>query len=391
MYYYLMRKNEPLTMVELNEYGQLVWANCQNVKNEELLPMELATARNRLSIWWKHRSVPSRQGKVAELLKEKGLQYSEEYLAENLGLSLTDYYWIKPVDSSLEWKNLNFFDNDFRNEIILEGNDKNYSKYTPNASIQGALEKKWSIIDKKRYLIKGNKDNLSTESINEVIANKIHEMQEFGNYTPYALFEIKKRNYNYGCISKLFTSQKEELISAYAVVTSEKQPNDKSSYEHFIAVCKKHGMDETQLRMELEYQIQIDFIMSGRDRHLNNVAILRDADTLKFERMAPIFDSGKSMFIRQNIPKNNKGLLSLKVDSFAATELQLLKYVQDRNLVDVTKLPDRRVISELYHHDSQMSDQRISDICDAYERKIELYREFQLGKSMNQMKFAVSH
>ena len=180
-------------------------------------------------------------------------------------------------------------------------------------------------------------------------------MQGFGNYTPYALFEIKKRDYDYGCISKLFTSQKEELISAYAVVTSEKQP---------------------------------DFIISGRDRHLNNIAILRDADTLQFKRMAPIFDSGKSMFIRQDIPDNNKALLSLRTESFAATELQLMKYVQNRKLVDISKLPGRDVISDLYHCDSQMSDRRISDICDAYERKIELYRNFQLGKSLNQIKFA---
>lgn len=121
--------------------------------------------------------------------------------------------------------------------------------------------------------------------------------------------------------------------------------------------------------MEMEYQMQVDFIISGRDRHLNNIAILRDADTLQFKRMAPIFDSGKSMFIRQDIPDNNKALLSLRTESFAATELQLMKYVQNRKLVDISKLPGRDVISDLYHCDSQMSDRRISDICDAYERK----------------------
>lgn len=310
---------------------------------------------------------------------------------KNLGLSLTDYYWVKPIDSELEWKDVNLFENDFHNEMVVDtavDDSKIYGKYTPNSSLQGALEKKWGIIDGERYLIKGNRDNFSTESINEVIASKIHELQGFGNYTPYALFEIKKRDYDYGCISKLFTSQKEELISAYAVVTSEKQPNDKSSYEQFISLCKRHGIDGDQLRMEMEYQMQVDFIISGRDRHLNNIAILRDADTLQFKRMAPIFDSGKSMFIRQDIPDNNKALLSLRTESFAATELQLMKYVQNRKLVDISKLPGRDVISDLYHCDSQMSDRRISDICDAYERKIELYRNFQLGKSLNQIKFA---
>lgn len=32
MYYYLMRKNDVVTTVELNDMGQLVWADYQNVK-----------------------------------------------------------------------------------------------------------------------------------------------------------------------------------------------------------------------------------------------------------------------------------------------------------------------------------------------------------------------
>ena len=199
MYYYLMRKNDVVTTVELNDMGQLVWADYQNVKEPEKLPLELATSTNRLSMWWEHRSVPIKQGKIAEMLREKGFQCSEEYLTKNLGLSLTDYYWVKPIDSELEWKDVNLFENDFHNEMVVDtavDDSKIYGKYTPNSSLQGALEKKWGIIDGERYLIKGNRDNFSTESINEVIASKIHELQGFGNYTPYALFEIKKRDYD---------------------------------------------------------------------------------------------------------------------------------------------------------------------------------------------------
>lgn len=48
MYYYLMRKNDVVTTVELNDMGQLVWADYQNVKEPEKLPLELATSTNRL-------------------------------------------------------------------------------------------------------------------------------------------------------------------------------------------------------------------------------------------------------------------------------------------------------------------------------------------------------
>jgi hypothetical protein len=90
--------------------------------------------------------------------------------------------------------------------------------------------------------------------------------------------------------------------------------------------------------------IGADTINIDGERYLNNIAILRDADTLQFKRMAPIFDSGKSMFIRQDIPDNNKALLSLRTESFAATELQLMNYVQNRKLVDISKLLGRDVI-----------------------------------------------
>lgn len=87
-------------------------------------------------------------------------------------------------------------------------------------------------------------------------------------------------------------------------------------------------MDEDALRRDMEYQILMDFILSGRDRHLSNVSILRAADTLRFVRMAPIYDSGKCLFVDQEIPEHTKDLLNIKTNSFASTELKMLSYVR---------------------------------------------------------------
>ena len=56
------------------------------------------------------------------------------------------------------------------------------------------------------------------------------------------------------------------------------------------------GLPEQGVRGFLEYQILTDFVLTNTDRHLNNFGVLRDSRTLKFIRMAPIFDSGNSMF-----------------------------------------------------------------------------------------------
>ena len=148
-------------------------------------------------------------------------------------------------------------------------------------------------------------------------------------------------------------------------------------------------MDDDELRSYLDYVILSDFVLSGRDRHLNNVAILRDAETLKFVMPAPIYDSGKCLFVQDSVPSSDNGLLHIKTESFAGDELKLLDLVTDRSLLDVTKLPARSFIEEIYGLDSQMDEKRIVSIGEAYERKIELFRAFQLGQDLHKIKIAV--
>lgn len=389
MQYVIMRKNIPITVADFSDEGRMLWCS-KEIVNEEYAPLWENQAANRFFKWWEERSVPIGQNHLQEVLQEKGFVAPEEYLLKNLGLSLTDYYWIKPFDSPLTWEDVNFFQNDFANEIELESikadNTSVYPQYVPNSSLQGQLDKKWIINNGKRYLVKGNRDETSVESINEVIATYLHESQGYDNYTSYDLIKIKDKEYDFGCISACFTSEKKELVSAYGVVTSEKQSNDVSMYEHFINVCGNHGIDKELLRKDLEYQIQMDFILSGRDRHLSNVSILRDADTLKFLRMAPIYDSGKCLFIGEAVPREEKELLDIRTNSFASNELKLMEYVTDRSLIDVTKLPGTILFEKLYAKDSQMDERRVKLICEAYEKKIDLYRRFQLGQDLKMIK-----
>ncbi len=388
MNYILKRKDDVITIVEFSDDGS-VYKFHHNLVNPELAPLHSPKNQNWLNQWWKRRAVPINQGNIKQMLEKKGLVGPEEYLIKNLGLSLTDYYWISPVDSNLTWKDVNLFENDFHGNIMIDSDENDsgqFPHYTPNGSLQGTLEKSWTIIDGKRGLLKGNRDHLSSESINEVIASKLHEMQGVENYTQYKLIEIHGREYDYGCYSELFTSQDLELISAYDVICSEKQRNDVSPFEQFIRICAKHGLQEDVLRTYLDYMIMSDFVLSGRDRHLSNVSILRDANTLQFAMPAPIYDSGKCLFVQDTVPTTNKGLLSIRTESFASDELKLLSLVKDRSLLDATKLPSRSFIEKMYGFDSQIDEKRITSIGEAYEKKIELFRAFQLGEDLNKIK-----
>ena len=83
-------------------------------------------------------------------------------------------------------------------------------------------------------------------------------------------------------------------------------------------------------------------------------------------------------------------LLCIKTESFVGSELKMLKFVKDRYYLDVTKLPGRKWIEELYALDSKMDENRIKLIGEAYERKIDLFRRFQLGEDLNQIRLAVT-
>lgn len=132
----------------------------------------------------------------------------------------------------------------------------------------------------------------------------------------------------------------------------------------------------------LEYQIMTDFIISGRDRHLANISVLRDANTLEFVKPAPIYDSGKSLFVNDSVPANNKDMLKIATESFQNTELKLLGLVKDRSLVDVDKLPSAEFIRELYELDSNISENRIEEIMRGYEMKIDLFSRWQKGEDL---------
>ena len=79
-------------------------------------------------------------------------------------------------------------------------------------------------------------------------------------------------------------------------------------------------MDREQLQYDLDYMLFMDFIISNTDRHWNNFGIIRDAETLKFKRLAPIFDSGNSFFVKERVPLSLKEITGLQINSIKKTE-----------------------------------------------------------------------
>lgn len=188
-----------------------------------------------------------------------------------------------------------------------------------------------------------------------MIAFRIHKEQGKFPFVSYELCDIEVcEGKGIGCICEDFASLKIEFIPAYDVVRSVKKENNVSEYEHFIRVCCANGLEEEKVRHFLEYQILTDFLISNTDRHFNNFGVLRDTDTLKFTGMAPIFDSGNSMFWNcPNLPKKSS-LLDIQTKSFRKREADMLKYVFNPDLINLDCLPGIKEIRDLLGKDLEI-------------------------------------
>lgn len=368
--YELMHKDDVVASLQLDDLSGAILKVTPGT-NPELLPLGGSQGADSLRKWWLRRAVPISQGNIAALLQQEGIPSTQSLLMRNLGLSLSDHYWIKPNGSELTWTDVSPFSNTFCN---LSETASAHS-YSPDAALQGDLIKKWLVVDDTRCLLKGNRGANSQQSLNEVLASMLHEKQGFSNHVRYRPVKFTgSASEQYGCICEDFASETLEFIPAIDVVDSVKKDNAISTYEHFIHVCTERGLSEQDVRSFLEYQILTDFVLTNTDRHLNNFGILRDSQTLKFVWMAPIFDSGNSMFWDSPRLPERSDCTEITVNSFRKTEAELLKLVTDRSRVCIDLLPSREEIAELYAKDDSIA--FVDSILIGYEKKKALLEQF---------------
>lgn len=351
-----------------------------------LLELSSKPVRDRLINWIKNRGIPATRQGIKSELRSIGQEDEFRYMLNNLGLSLTDHYWIKPVNSDYRWETVNLYTNDFTSRYSLDlDTDKSIAcktNFIPSASLKGDLKKKW-IIDSNgvRRLVKGNASKSCRQSICEVIATEIHKRQGRFEYTPYSLIKISSDNRIItGCECPNFTSIYTEFIPAISIIESIKKESSSNYYNAYIKYCGYHGIDDDYMRQFMEYQILTDFIITNTDRHLNNFGVIRDSNTFKLMKPAPIFDSGNSMFYNTNFIKTGHKLLNIEVTSFRKYEVKLLEYVSNPMIVDLNKLPSENEIYELLMIDRYNScEDIVMKLIEAYRTKIELLNELQCG------------
>lgn len=302
----LMNKNTPVMLIDYSKVDNAI-TNIIEIYNIEYAPLAIFNAYNDKSqslvkesnAWFRGRGIPSWRKDLENLLEKLNVSSPEELLNKSFSLSLSDQYWLKDSEISIKWEDINFFTNDFEYEAYLEASldsssneistDKNVLR-SPNNTTDGMLQKGWIIENGKRVLVKGTYTFNREEPFNEWLASQVCKRLGF----PYCNYTIDFIN-NEKLVSKCenFVSSDEEIISAYDIYKSVKKPNNINDYEHYINILEQHNVPDA--RKNVASMFLVDYILMNTDRHMKNFGVIRNVNTLKWERTAPIFDTGQSM------------------------------------------------------------------------------------------------
>ena len=350
-------------------YAPLILKKSYNQNDEEKFIVEL-------SKWFKGRGIPSWRDKLDILLARLNLSTPEELFDKAFGLSLSDQYWIKPIDSDIKYEDINFFDHDFDVSEFLEATFSNSSRSitsedslkTPNNTTDGMLKKSWTIENGKRYLLKGGYKNDIMQPFNEVLASRICERLGF-NHVTYTLDIVKEK-----VVSKCecFINKDTELVTAYQIMYGIEKKQDSKDYEEYIKILEDNGIEN--VREKLENMYILDFLILNEDRHLNNFGIIRDVNNLKWLDIAPIFDNGQSFNIvdldQDELMVNVDGRFFYNIDEFD----NIITIVKDLSRIDTSKLDG--IVEEFdellheYQNITGISDERIHKLCVLLNRQI---------------------
>jgi len=381
--YVLKHKNIDVLEIELDSLGYI--SSLGRTLNAEHLPVG-TVQKNGLDLniirdWWKGRSIPASREGLQWTLQLLGMVTSQQLLDKSFGLSLSDQYWVSPQNSDLRWENVNFFHNSFSDDVgdLLfekmdwEGLDpKAISLMSPDNTSDGVLKKRWKIMDGKRCLIKAGNKPFNQEPANEVLASRICERLGIP-YIDYWIIEMDGAKY---CVCEDFITGDTELVAAWNVKNLIKSENHISDYDSFITKAEEFGIEDARRRIDM--MIVLDFIIVNTDRHYNNFGLIRNADTLEWLSVAPIYDSGTSMWCMEFPDDMDAKDLKIKSKPFRTKQTEQIKLVKDLSWLDLDKLDgiENEYADILNDSVSDATELEIRNrrLCNQLRRRIELLR-----------------
>jgi hypothetical protein len=308
-----MNKHMPLLEAEMED-GCFVKILKRYEENASLLPIGMLEIRTyglgHLDYWWKERRIPLGRADMGNFIYKIANPLLQEItlnkmLEKSLGLNLSDQYWIRNQDN-ISWNDVNHFENIFSEDV---GNLLMYriwrggSMRSPDLATDGAMKKRWTIVDGSRCLMKASRSlvfNEQKEPFREVFGSmvaKILTRGTFVNVVDYTL--IEGRFYD----TPLFLAHCRTFVTRGTEYVPMK--HFRHRFSRLDGAALYHYLADTfaclGLKLYLDAMILLDYIIANEDRHFGNFGLIRNAETGEFVKPAPIFDNGESMFVGAGI------------------------------------------------------------------------------------------
>ena len=372
-----MHRNFEVADIELDAFHNI--KSIKKLYAAEHLPVGTLNGseaeRKALANWWSRRTIPKGRPRLQEVLDIRNMLTSKELLKEGFGLSLSDQYWLKPQNSSVFWEQIQFFDNNFSEQFgeMMLGNleiTEDIDTITPDVALEGRLEKAWKSRDGKRVLIKGGSNPYQQEPLCEVIASRIADRLCIP-HTEYTLLWEHEKPFS---VCQDFITSETELVSSYHIMQSRTKPKELSEYEFYLNCAEQLGVKN--IREQTEKMIVLDFLIGNEDRHFNNFGLIRNAVTLEWIGVAPIFDCGTSLW-----HDTQEGLVkpispNLPAKPFKKTHREQIKLVKDFLWLDMKKLYGMEdEMEEILSLSAFISKERREVLCDAFSQRVKLLEE----------------
>ena len=238
----------------------------------------------KLEDFFNNRIIPYSRKSLKEMLSELEITSAEELAKRSFYLSLSDQYWFCPKEDmgKIWWEDINFFTKEYDSAIGLrlinnsKSLNKNSSSVSPDSTTGGELPKRWVRENNINYLEKAGTGTEQKEPLNEVLASEICRRLKI-SHIPYTL-EIRDENYYCRCAD-----------------------------------------------------------IANEDRHAFNISILRNSDTLEWIDVAPVYDSGKSMFLNK---------LDFEIKMISSYRLPAKPFMETK-IKQFQSLPMEKIASEI--------------------------------------------
>ena len=380
----LMNKNTPVVAFDYDYENHLI-TKIVHVYHKEYAPPSVLDNKNEitkagLNAWWRSRAIPASRAQIRTLLDDLNLDDTLALAEKNFGLSLSDRYWLNNPEEPLKWQEINFFDNVFSGDLGLltmgQASSGNFNLMSPNSTLGGDLKKKWTIYHGKRILLKDGSSPLNLEVYNEIIATKLFErLLHPDDYVRYTFCKEGNRLF---CACDNMLHEDEELITAYGLIVNRKRPNHLNDYQFLVQRFHEVGLDNVEEMFSKMFVC--DFLLANHDRHYRNFGVIRNVETLEYTRIAPIFDTGNSLWcdaVYLNQLDDYKYIAKPFGNNGMPADKQLALF-EDLSWLDMSKLDGfAKEAGDILRENPNISEKRIEQVQKGIEMQLQTLEHHQ--------------